>query len=90
MGNMGGAFYDRMVDMIKETVVSKNSFSPLVRKVLVMDASVVKGTRYGQSGNVRLFQDSNVEISLKRLENVVAAWCLKNPEPIPYIPNALD
>jgi len=90
MGNMGGAFYDRMVDMIKETVLSKNSFSPLVRKVLVMDASVVKGTRYGQSGNVRLFQDSNVEISLKRLENVVAAWCLKNPEPIPYIPNALD
>lgn len=86
MGNMGGGFYERMVDMINETVLSKNSFSPLVRKVLVMDASVVKGTRYGHSGNLTLFQEANVETSLNRLQNVVAAWCLKNPEPIPYDP----
>lgn len=90
MMNMGNGFYDRMVDKIKETILSNKSFSPLVKKVLAMDASVVKGARYGQLGNLTLFQESNVEISLGRLKNVVAAWCLKNREPIPYIPNALD
>lgn len=87
MGNMGGGFYERMVDKIKETVVTRNTFSSLVKKVLAMDAAVVKGTRFGQLSNLTLFQESSVEISLGRLKNVVAAWCLKNPDPIPYSPN---
>ena len=86
MGNMGDGFYERMVDKIKETVLSKSSFSPLVKKVLVMDAAVVKGAEYGQLVNMTLFQASNVEISLGRLKNVVAAWCLRNKESIPYSP----
>ena len=90
MMNMGDGFFDRMVDKIKETVLSKNSFSPLVKKVFAMDAAVVRGARYGQLVNLTLFQESNVEISLNRLQNVVAAWCLKHPEPIPYSPKPWD
>jgi hypothetical protein len=90
MMNMGDGYFDRMVDKIKETVLSKNSFSPLVKKVFAMDASIVKGARYGQLVNLTLFQESNVEISLNRLQNVVAAWCLKHPEPIPYSPKPWD
>lgn len=83
MGNMGNGVYDRMVDKIKETVLSKNTFPPLVKKVVVLDASVVKGANYGELNNLTLFEESSVEISLERLKNVVAAWCLRNPEPIP-------
>lgn len=82
MGNMGGGFYESMVDKISETISTKNTFSSLVKKVFAMDASVVKGARYGQLSNLTLFQESNVEASLGRLKNVVAAWCLKNKEPI--------
>jgi len=84
MMNMGDGFYDHMVDHIKETVLSKNLFSALVRKVVVIDAAVVKGANYAQIVNTSFFQESDVELSLGRLKNVVAAWCLRNQEPIPY------
>jgi hypothetical protein len=90
MMNMGGGFYDDMVDKVKKTVLSGNSFSPLVKKVVGIDASVVKGANYAQLINMTVFQHSNVEISLSRLKNVVAAWCLRNIEPIPYKPKPWD
>lgn len=90
MMNMGDGSFDRMVDKIKVTVLSKNTFSPLVKKVFAMDAAFVKGARYGQLVHLTLFQESNVEISLSRLQNVVAAWCLSNKEPIPYSPKPWD
>ena len=90
MMNMGDGFYDNMVDKVKKTVLSRNSFSPLVKKVVAIDASIVKGANYAQLVNLTLFQESNVEISLGRLKKVVAAWCLKNREPIPYIPIPSD
>ena len=89
MMNMGDGYFEGMVDKIKETVSSKNSFSPLVKKVVAIDASVVKGAKYA-SLNMTLFQESDVELSLRRLKNVVSAWCLRHLEPIPYVPNALD
>lgn len=90
MMNMGDGFYDNMVDKVKKTVLSRNSFSPLVKKVAAIDASIVKGANYAQLVNLTLFQESNVEISLGRLKKVVAAWCLKNREPIRYTPVAGD
>ena len=90
MMNMGDGFYDRMVDKIKETVLSKNSFSPLVKRVIGIDASIVKGANYAQIVRLTLFQESDVELSLRRLKNVVAAWCLRNREPIAYNPKPWD
>lgn len=86
MSNMGDGFYDRMVDKIRDTVLDMDSFSPLVKKVVAVDAAVVKGANYSELVNQSLFQESSVETSLGRLKNVAAAWCLKNPEPIPYSP----
>lgn len=90
MGNMGNGFYDRMVEKITETILNSKAFSPLVNKVLAMDASIVKGARYDQLVNLSLFQESSVEVSLGRLKNVVAAWCLRNKDPIPYSPKPWD
>lgn len=90
MMNMGDGFFDSMVDKISKTILSKSSFSPVVKKVFVMDAAVVKGARYGQLVNMTLLRESNVEISLRRLQNVVAAWCLKYREPIPYSPKSWE
>jgi hypothetical protein len=84
MINMGDGFYDSMVDEVKKTVLTRNSFSPLVKKVVGIDASIVKGANYAQLVNLTLFQESDVEVSLRRLKWVVAAWCLRNKEPIPY------
>jgi hypothetical protein len=84
MMNMGDGFYDRMVDLIKETVMSKSTFSPLVKRVLAIDAATVKGANYAQIVNSSFFQGTDVEQSLSRLKSVAAAWCLKNLEPIPY------
>lgn len=89
MMNMGEGFFEGMVDKIKETVSSKNSFSPLVKKIVAIDASVVKHANYANL-NMTIFQESDVELSLRRLKNVVSAWCLRHPEPIPYVPNAMD
>ena len=81
---------DSMVDEVKKTVLTRNSFSPLVKKVVGIDASIVKGANYAQLVNLTLLQESNVEVSLSRLQNVVAAWCLGNKEPIPYSPKPWD
>jgi hypothetical protein len=85
MMNMGDGYYDAMVDLVKETVLSKSAFSPLVKRVLVIDAATVKGANYAQIVNSSFFQGTDVEKSLSRLKSVVAAWCLKNLEPIPYV-----
>lgn len=90
MMNMGDGFYDSMVDEVKKTVLSWNSFSPLVKKVVGIDAAIVKGANYAQLVNLTLFQESDVELSLRRLKWVVAAWCLRNREPIAYIPKPSD
>ncbi len=89
MMNMGDGFFEGMVDKIKETVTSKNSFSSLVKRIVAIDASVVKRANYANL-NMTMFQASDVELSLRRLKNVVSAWCLRHLEPIPYVPNALD
>jgi hypothetical protein len=90
MMNMGDGYYDRMVDKVKDAVLSKNSFSPLVKRIVGIDAGVVKGANYAQIRNSSLMHPTDVEQSLRRLKNVVAAWCLKNKEPIPYTPRSWD
>jgi len=85
MMNMGDGYYDRMVDQVKDAVLSKDSFSPLVKRVVGIDAGVVKGANYAQIRNSSFMHPTDVEQSLQRLKNVVAAWCMKNKEPIPYI-----
>jgi hypothetical protein len=89
MINMGDGFFEGMVDKIKETVSSKNSFSPLVKKIVAIDASVVKAANYANL-NMSFFQESDVELSLRRLKNVVSAWCLRHLELIPYVPTPLE
>lgn len=86
MGNMGNGNYEAMVDLIKKTISSDKSFSKLVRKVVAVDAAIVKGADYSRIRDYSLLAASDVEISLYRLQNVVAAWCKNHPEPIPFNP----
>lgn len=73
MMNMGDGFYDRMVGKTKNTVLSTNSLLPLVKRVVGIEASIVKGANYAQIVRRAIFQDSDIELSLRRLKNVVAA-----------------
>jgi hypothetical protein len=84
MMNMGNGTYDRMVDKIKNTILLDDSFNSFTKRVVQIDASIVKNANYSQIVNLTLFQESSVENSLNRLRSVTAAWCLKHPEPIPY------
>ncbi len=84
MMNMGNGTYDRMVDKIKKTILLDDSFNSFTKRVVQIDASIVKNANYSQIVNLTLFQESSVENSLNRLRSVTAAWCLKHPEPIPY------
>jgi C-terminal repeat of topoisomerase len=91
MGNMGNGYYDRMVDKIKKTVMTDGDLSPLVQKVLKMDALIVKGADYSEIVNTSsIVHPTNVEVSLNRIKMVVAAWCKARPEPIAFTPSALD
>jgi hypothetical protein len=91
MMNMGYGYYDHMVDKIKETVLRDGDFSPLVQKVLEMDALIIKGADYSQIVNTfSIFHPTNVEESLNRMKMVVAAWCKARPEPIAFNPSVLD
>jgi hypothetical protein len=90
MMNMGDGYYDRMVDKVKDAVLSKDSFSPLVKRIVGIDAGVVKGANYAQIRNSSFMHPTDVEQSLRRLKSVVAAWCLTNKEPIPYTPRSWD
>ena len=88
---MGDGYYDRMVDKITETVLKDGRFTPLVQKVMEMDALVVKGADYAQIVNTfSFFHPTDVEVSLNRMKLVVAAWSLANPEPIEFTPGVLD
>ena len=89
--NMGDGYYDRMVDKIKEAVLRDGDLSPLVQKVLEMDALVVKGADYSEIVNTfSIFHPTDVEVSLNRMKMVVAAWCKARPEPIAFTPSVLD
>lgn len=91
MMNMGDGYYDRMVDKIKEAVLRDGDLSPLVQKVLEMDALVVKGADYSEIVNTfSIFHPTDVEVSLNRMKMVVAAWCKARPEPIAFTPSVLD
>lgn len=91
MMNMGDGYYDRMVDKIKEVVLRDGDLSPLVQKVLEMDALVVKGADYSEIVNTfSIFHPTDVEVSLNRMKMVVAAWCKARPEPIAFTPSVLD
>jgi len=91
MMNMGDGYYDRMVDKIKEAVLKDGKFSPLVHKVMEMDALVVKGADYSEIFNTfSLFQPTDVEVSLNRMKMVVAAWCVLNPVPIEFTSSEID
>jgi hypothetical protein len=80
-----------MVDKIKETVLKDGSFTPLVQKVMEMDALVVQGADYSEIVNTfSFFHPTDVEVSLNRMKMVVAAWCIANPEPIAFTPSVLD
>ena len=88
MGNMGGAdsygYFEGIVDKIKTTALSRDTFSNLVKRVVVVDSSIVKHPNHEKLSELSLMQVSNVEEALTRLSRVVAAWCLRNKEPIPY------
>jgi len=91
MVNMGDGYYDHMVDKIKETVLRGGDFSPLVQKVLEMDALIVKGADYSEVVNTfSIFHPTDVEMSLNRMKMVVAAWCKARPEPIAFNPSVLN
>ncbi|MGV0958473.1 MAG: hypothetical protein ACOYB1_01460 [Limnohabitans sp.] len=84
MMNMGNGTYDRMVDSIKNTVVADQSFDSFTKRVVQIDASIVKSANYSKIVNLTILQESSVENSLNRLRSVIAAWCLRHPDPIPY------
>lgn len=91
MMNMGDGYYDRMVDKIKEAILRDGDLSPLVQKVLEMDALVVKGADYSEIVNTfSIFHPTDVEVSLNRMKMVVAAWCKDRTEPIAFSPSVLD
>lgn len=86
MMNMGDGYYDRMVDMVKDTVLKDGKFSSLVQNVMEMDALIVKGADYEKIFNSSFFQATDVEESLNRMKMVVAAWCVANTEPLEFTP----
>ena len=90
MMNMGDGYYDRMVDMVKHTVLKDGNFSSLVQKVIEMDALIVKGADYAKIVNSSFFQATDVEDSINRIKMVVAAWCVANPDPIEFTPEATN
>ena len=71
--NMGDGYYDSIVDKIKETVLKDGKFSPLVRKLMKIDALVVKGADNSEIVNKLSFLHStDIEISLYQMKMVVA------------------
>lgn len=84
MMNMGDGYYDGMVDLIKNTISRDKVFSKFARKIIVVDAAIVKGADYSRIRDYSLLAGSDVEMSLYRLKNVVAAWCKRHAEPISY------
>jgi hypothetical protein len=73
MMNMGDGYYDSIVDKIKETVLKDGKFSPLVRKLMKIDALVVKGSDNSEIVNKLSFLHStDIEISLYQMKMVVA------------------
>lgn len=86
MINIGDGYYDAMVVLIMKIILSDICFSNLVNKVVSVDAAIVKVAEYSGIRSYSILACSDAEQSLCRLHNVVAAWCLKNPEPIPYSP----
>ena len=62
----------------------------IVKRIVGIDAGVVKGANYAQIRTSSLMYPTDVERSLSRLRIVVAAWSLKNKEPIPYTPRSWD
>lgn len=82
MGGEGNGTYEAMVDLIKDTLRKSKQLSTFVMKEVDVDASIIKGANYEQIRSCTILQTTDVEASLCRLHNVVAAWCLKNPEPI--------
>lgn len=82
MINMGGGFYDQMVDKVVETVLTGDRFSVLVCDVLKRDALIVKGADYAEIVGASFLQSTDVEDAINRMKMVVAAWCIHNPDPI--------
>lgn len=77
-----------MLYLIERTVRQDDKFSPLVKKVLEMDAKIVKNADHSEiEDTFSITHPISVELSLKRMKMVVAAWCVANPEPIEYKPN---
>lgn len=91
MMNMGDGYYDHMVDKIKDALLRDGDLSPLVQKVLEMDALIVKGADYSEIVDTfSIFHPTEVEVSLNRMKMVVAAWCKAHPDPISFTPSVLD
>lgn len=91
MMNMGDGYYDYMVDKIKDALLRDGDLSPLVQKVLEMDALVIKGADYSEIVNTfSILHPTDVEVSLNRMKMVVAAWCRAHPEPIAFTPSVWD
>lgn len=91
MMNMGDGYYDHMVDKITDAVLKDGRFTPLVQKVMQMDALVVKGADYAKIvSTFSFFHPTDVEVSLNRMKMVVAAWCIANQDPIDFLPGQND
>jgi hypothetical protein len=85
MMNLGSGYYEDMADLIRDTVQGDPGLSPLVRAVLELDVSVVKGADYRRIvGMSSIFQQTDVERSLSRLRMLVSVWCKARPDPIEF------
>lgn len=79
------------MDKIKDALLRDGDLSPLVQKVLEMDALIVKGADYSEIVDTfSIFHPTEVEVSLNRMKMVVAAWCKAHPDPISFTPSVLD
>ena len=90
MINMGDGFYDHMVDKIKNTLISNNTFSSFIKKSIKNDARIIKKANYGNIINLTLLEESDVESALNRLRHAAAAWCHRNQAPIVFQAGPMD
>jgi hypothetical protein len=92
----GSNFYENFTKLIHTTLKTEKSFSKVVLAVLDADIAAVKRSgavgKAMASGKVApedrspggFLIESDVERSHERLNVLIAAWCERNPNPVPY------
>ncbi len=96
MTNWGGGYYKPLAKVICDTLTAEPTFSPWVKRIVRADIDEVKQS--GRTGEEiakgkqpmeaafprNLLCGGDVDSALERLGAVIAVWCSRHADPIPY------